>query len=185
MTDQLLGVFKICLLVLLYLFFARVLYAVWSEVRSPRRNNTSSGGIPHVSVGSPSPSVQAPPAMVQPIMQTVPSRRAHTPETKSTRLARGQVSKMIVIEPRARKGASFLIGDELTIGRSDGCTVSITDDEFISQVHARAFVSDGQAFVEDLGSTNGSYHNGSRLTGAVALQRGDRLQIGNTVLEAT
>ena len=185
MTDQLLSVFKICLLVLLYLFFARVLYAVWSEVRSPKRNNTGAGGIPHVPVGSVAPSVQAPPATVQPIMQTVPSRRAQVPETRSTRLGRGQVSKMIVIEPRARKGASFLIGDELTIGRSDGCTVTITDDEFISQVHARAFVTDGQAFVEDLGSTNGSYHNGSRLTGPVALQRGDRLQIGNTVLEAT
>lgn len=185
MTEQLLTVFKVCLLVLLYLFFARVLYAVWSEVRSPKRNNTStSGGFPHVSVGSASPSMQARAATAQPIMQTTPSRKAHVPETKSTRLARGQVSKMVVIEPRARKGASFVIGDELTIGRSDGCTVSITDDEFISQVHARAFVSDGQSFVEDLGSTNGSYHNGSRLTSAVVLQRGDRLQIGNTVLEA-
>jgi len=187
MTDQLLSVFKICLLVLLYLFFARVLYAVWSEVRSPKRNNTAnSGGIPHVSVGSSAPSVQAPPATAQPIMQTASSSRSTlAPETRSTKLSRGQVSKMIVIEPRSRRGASFLIGDELTIGRSDGCTVSITDDEFISQLHARAFVSNGQAFVEDLGSTNGSYHNGNRLTGPVALQRGDRMQIGNTVLEAT
>ena len=54
----------------------------------------------------------------------------------------------------------------------------------MSQVHARVFVSDGKIYVEDLASTNGSYLNGNRLTTTQPLRRGDRLQVGNTVLEA-
>ena len=38
--------------------------------------------------------------------------------------------------------------------------------------------------VEDLGSTNGSFHNGNRLDGARLLHPGDRVQVGYTVLEA-
>ncbi len=38
--------------------------------------------------------------------------------------------------------------------------------------------------VEDLGSTNGSFHNGDRLNGAHLLHPGDRIQVGYTVLEA-
>jgi FHA domain len=197
MTDQLLSVFKICLLVLLYLFFARVLWAVWSEVRSPKRNTNPNQAAhqPHVVVGS-APSAAAG-QQHQPIMQTtsppsslaaqIPTERGGrrgSKATMSTKVPRSQVSKMVVIEPRSRKGAAFAIGNELTIGRSAGCTVSITDDEFISQLHARAFVDGGQVFVEDLGSTNGSYHNGHRLTTLEPLRKGDRLQIGNTVLEA-
>ena len=45
------------------------------------------------------------------------------------------------------------------------------------------FQRDGQIYVEDLGSTNGTYLNRHKVTGPMALQRGDQLQIGNTVLE--
>ena len=38
--------------------------------------------------------------------------------------------------------------------------------------------------IEDLGSTNGTFHNGNRLHGSTRLHRGDRIQIGYTVLEA-
>jgi pSer/pThr/pTyr-binding forkhead associated (FHA) protein len=91
---------------------------------------------------------------------------------------------MTVIEPRARKGTVFAVAEELTIGRAAGCTVSITDDTFISQLHARVFVQNGEVFVEDLGSTNGSYLNGQKLARPMPLSKGDRLQIGATVLEA-
>lgn len=43
MTDQLLGVLKIVLLLALYLFFARVLWAVWNEVRVPAVNRSAQG----------------------------------------------------------------------------------------------------------------------------------------------
>ena len=60
----------------------------------------------------------------------------------------------------------------------------IDGDTFVSQRHARIFVVDGQPMVEDLGSTNGSFHNGNRLNGARLLHPGDRVQVGYTVLEA-
>jgi pSer/pThr/pTyr-binding forkhead associated (FHA) protein len=60
----------------------------------------------------------------------------------------------------------------------------IEGDSFVSQRHARIYVLDGQPMVEDLGSTNGSFHNGTRLQGSRLLHQGDRVQVGYTVLEA-
>ena len=54
----------------------------------------------------------------------------------------------------------------------------------MSSLHLRIYDVDGQAMVEDLGSTNGSFHNGNRLVGARLLHPGDRIQVGYTVLEA-
>ena len=54
----------------------------------------------------------------------------------------------------------------------------------MSQVHARVFTDQGNVIIEDLGSTNGTYVNGNRITVAQVMHRGDRLQIGGTVLEA-
>nr|MDQ2754925.1 FHA domain-containing protein [Actinomycetota bacterium] len=82
-------------------------------------------------------------------------------------------------------GQVFDLGDELTVGRAPGCGVSLPEDTFISQLHARVFRRDGDLYVEDLGSTNGTYLNGKRLSAAVALRRGDHLQVGKTVLELT
>ncbi|MDQ1393869.1 MAG: hypothetical protein QOF30_2846, partial [Acidimicrobiaceae bacterium] len=72
---------------------------------------------------------------------------------------------------------------ELTVGRANGCGVAIPDDTFVSTLHARVFRRDGAFYVEDLGSTNGTFINDRQVTGTVPLQRGDRLQIGKTVLE--
>ena len=89
---------------------------------------------------------------------------------------------MIVAPPQA-KGPVFSLGAELTIGRAPGCAVSLASDNFVSHVHARLFLQDHEYWVEDLGSTNGTLVNGRKVTGAVPLRRGDRLQVGRTVLE--
>jgi pSer/pThr/pTyr-binding forkhead associated (FHA) protein len=77
----------------------------------------------------------------------------------------------------------FELGEELTVGRASGCGVALPDDTFVSTLHARVFRRDGSLYVEDLGSTNGTFINDRQVTGTVPLQRGDRLQIGKTVLE--
>jgi FHA domain len=175
MTDQLLGVFKVCLLILLYLFFARVLWAVWTEVRTPRapiEDRRQRAGQPGL-VGAADGTV---PAAHRPAAPPAPPR--------ATRGRGGKVGRMIVIEPRSMKGSAFAVTGELSIGRSSGCTISIPDDTYMSQVHAR-ITSDGTTtHLEDLGSTNGSLLNGNRVTRPVALHRGDRVQLGTTVLEA-
>jgi pSer/pThr/pTyr-binding forkhead associated (FHA) protein len=88
----------------------------------------------------------------------------------------------VVIEPKAHKGHAWDLTGELTIGRAAGCQITL-DDSYVSQLHARAFLRDGVAYVEDLGSTNGTYLNTRKVSAAVPMQRGDKLKIGSTVME--
>jgi pSer/pThr/pTyr-binding forkhead associated (FHA) protein len=50
-------------------------------------------------------------------------------------------------------------------------------------VHARIFAKGDSYYLEDLGSTNGTYLNRKRVGGTTELQRGDRVKIGKTMLE--
>lgn len=87
-----------------------------------------------------------------------------------------------LVAPAELRGRTYQLGDEVTIGRAAGCQVTI-DDTYASQLHARVFQRDGQFYVEDIGSTNGTYLNRRKVTGPMVIQRGDQLQIGNTILE--
>jgi pSer/pThr/pTyr-binding forkhead associated (FHA) protein len=88
-----------------------------------------------------------------------------------------------VVEPADAVGARHPIPDEATIGRAGGCTITV-DDTFASSLHARLFRTPDGVFVEDLGSTNGTVLNGERIGGPRPLFGGDRVKVGNTVLEA-
>ena len=94
----------------------------------------------------------------------------------------GGSPQLRIVLPPELKGRSFPLTDEVTLGRAAGCQVTL-DDTYASQLHARVFQRDGTVYVEDLGSTNGTYLNRRKVTGPMVLQRGDKLQIGNTVLE--
>ena len=59
----------------------------------------------------------------------------------------------------------------------------VLDEQYVCQQHAKFFVRGGSAFVEDLGSTNGTWVNGERATGQRPVRPGDQIQIGNVVLE--
>jgi pSer/pThr/pTyr-binding forkhead associated (FHA) protein len=174
-TEPLLGVLKYVLLALLYLFFARVLWAVWSEVRGTRP-----GIAPSPSAGpiSPSDPTLAAPSPITP--QAKQSKR----QPRAPRGRRGNVGRFIVTEPKAARGSVFAIGNEITIGRAATCAIGMADDSFVSQLHARVFREAGSTMIEDLGSTNGTYLNGKRVTKAERITKGDRVQIGNTVFEA-
>ncbi|MBS1846661.1 MAG: FHA domain-containing protein [Actinobacteria bacterium] len=148
-SDQLLNVLKICLLALLYLFFLRVLRAVWVEVKGP---------------------VLAREHAPSPVATGDRHRRRRAP------------SCLKVVEPPALAGARYELSGEFTLGRAAGCQVTL-DDTFASQIHARVFDRDDHVYVEDLGSTNGTWLNRAKVTGPLELSRGDRLQIGNTVFE--
>ncbi len=71
------------------------------------------------------------------------------------------------------------------MGRAGGCQVTLEGDNYVSQLHARVFRRDGQFYVEDLGSTNGTFLNRKKVTAPIAIRKGDRLQIGKTVMELT
>ncbi len=93
----------------------------------------------------------------------------------------GGASLRILLPPEL-KGRAFPLTEEITLGRAAGCQVTL-EDTYASQLHARVFQRDGTVYVEDLGSTNGTYLNRRKVTGPMVFQRGDKLQIGNTVLE--
>jgi pSer/pThr/pTyr-binding forkhead associated (FHA) protein len=141
--EALLTILKFLFLALVWLFFARVLRAVWAEVNAPA--DAAAGAAP-----------------------------------ASGRTGPGHLK---VVEPADQRGQAFALGDELTVGRASGCQIALEDDKAVSQLHARVFRRDGRLFVEDLGSTNGTYLNAKKVTGPVALHKGDRLQVGRTVFE--
>jgi len=67
----------------------------------------------------------------------------------------------------------------VTIGRSPEADVRI-EDKFASGIHARVFSRRSSYFVEDMGSTNGTFHNGARLEGEAPLADLDEVRIGDT-----
>jgi pSer/pThr/pTyr-binding forkhead associated (FHA) protein len=150
--ESLLTILKFCFLALLYLFFVRVVRAVWTEVTA------------------------APPAAA-PTAPAPTSRRDRGAAKKS-------VAHLRVVEPAAQRGRTYDVADELTIGRAAGCQIPL-DDSYASQLHARVFRRNGELLVEDLGSTNGTFLNRKKVSAAVPIRKGDRLQVGKTVLELT
>jgi pSer/pThr/pTyr-binding forkhead associated (FHA) protein len=147
--ESLLTILKFAFLALLYLFFFRVLRAVWAELREPKAVPT-----------------------VAPVPTAAPSTGPAPTKVK-------------VLDPANRRGQVFEVGDEVTVGRAAGCGISLDDDTYVSQLHARLFRRDGTVYVEDLGSTNGTYLNKRKVAGPQALRKGDRVAIGRTVLEVT
>ncbi|MFL5867100.1 MAG: FHA domain-containing protein, partial [Thermoleophilaceae bacterium] len=79
-------------------------------------------------------------------------------------------------------GREFLLTGTTVVGRDPGADVVIADSE-ISTKHAAFDLVDSGIAVQDLGSTNGTFVNGQRVTGSQPLQPGDRIQLGTTVVE--
>ncbi|MEV0382961.1 FHA domain-containing protein [Nonomuraea sp. NPDC050643] len=70
----------------------------------------------------------------------------------------------------------------ITIGRANDATLVVTDD-YASSRHARLFPQDGQWIVEDLGSTNGTYLDRSKVTRPTPVPLGVPIRVGKTVIE--
>ena len=90
---------------------------------------------------------------------------------------------VVVSSPALRKGAVYSINaTALTIGRAAANDVPIDGDEFASSRHARFEPRRDGVYVEDAGSTNGTFVNGIRLTRERKLTPGDVVRIGETDL---
>jgi predicted component of type VI protein secretion system len=80
-------------------------------------------------------------------------------------------------------GSSIALEQELVIGRSTPGLGSLGGDSEISRVHARIYHdASGQVIVEDLGSTNGTFVNGSRIAAATVVRAGDQVRVGQTTM---
>jgi pSer/pThr/pTyr-binding forkhead associated (FHA) protein len=91
-------------------------------------------------------------------------------------------SQVVVHDPDAKKPQTVRLSGSAQIGRTDACAIRLSDS-YVSQVHARLYGKDGSWFVEDLGSTNGTYLNDRRVVQPVEVHAGDVVKVGKTVLE--
>jgi predicted component of type VI protein secretion system len=90
------------------------------------------------------------------------------------------VTELTFVEQKPMEGREQTLSAGSTIGR-EGCDVNLMDPE-VSRRHATIREGNGGSLaIEDLGSTNGTYVNGTRITAVTALSDGDTVRLGNTV----
>jgi pSer/pThr/pTyr-binding forkhead associated (FHA) protein len=159
MPESVLTLLKLCLVAVLYLFFFRVVRAVWFELRAPA----------------------APPPPAPPAARPAASARPAPPAQSSGAPAR----VLRVTAPEGLAGLRFdLDAAELTVGRAQGCAV-LLGDPTVSSIHARIATRGSDRIIEDLDSRNGTFVNRKRINGPTPLRAGDQIGIGPVVkLEA-
>lgn len=110
-----------------------------------------------------------------------PARPARPPKA-APRARRAEPTKLVITEG-ARAGTTLdLAGGEIVMGRSNDVTLPLGDD-YSSGRHARLFSQNGQWFVEDLGSTNGTYLGRAKVSRPEPVPVGVPIRIGKTVIE--
>ncbi|HCA84157.1 MAG TPA: FHA domain-containing protein [Streptomyces sp.] len=99
------------------------------------------------------------------------------------RQRRGAPTKLVVSEGTLTGTTVALQGQTISLGRAHDSTI-VLDDDYASSRHARIYPDrDGQWIVEDLGSTNGTYLERTRLTTPTPIPLGAPIRIGKTVIE--
>jgi pSer/pThr/pTyr-binding forkhead associated (FHA) protein len=88
----------------------------------------------------------------------------------------------VVASPTLPQGRQLTLTEPTTVGRGPGSGLRLDDDDYVSSRHALITPADSGVWFEDLGSTNGSFVNGSPVTTARLLQTGDVIRIGDTQL---
>ena len=146
-------ILKICFLVLLYLFIWRIVRSASRDVRMPQESFIMG-----------------------------PSQAAAMGLGKQAQAV--DTGTLVTLKsPALDQGARFeLNAKTLTVGRGAPNDVRLDDDEFASSHHARIEPRRDGVWVEDIGSTNGTYVNGTRLGRPQKLAPGDVVRIGETDL---
>ena len=95
---------------------------------------------------------------------------------------RSPASEIVFVRSDTQAGTDFKVNDVVVVGRSEQADILI-DDAYASEFHMRFTNEGGNVLLHDLGSTNGTYVNGRRVSGTVTLNQGDAVQVGKTVME--
>lgn len=153
-AEQALLVLKIAFLVLLYLF-------IWTVVRSATRDLKVA---PQESIMLSAQEAQGLRAQYEPALST----------------PHGQL--LVLQSPALEVGSTLEVAALTRVGRGAENAVQLDGDDFVSSRHAVLEPRPDGVWVEDLGSTNGTFVNGARVTTARLLQAGDVVRIGQTDL---
>ncbi|GAA2736575.1 FHA domain-containing protein [Pedococcus aerophilus] len=170
MSELTLTIIRLGLLVLLWIFVFSVVGVLRGDIygtrvvsRTPRK---------------PAPAKRQPAARATPAPEAEPAAKSKTPRRQQS-----STPRTLVVTQGALTGTSLPLRESGTvIGRNPECAL-VLDDDFASGRHAKIFHRDGAWFVEDLGSTNGTFLGAERLTGPVRVEVGTTLRIGKTVIE--
>jgi hypothetical protein len=178
MIDIVLLVLKIGILILLYLF-------IWQVVKTAVRSVRGGGGA--------SPAVAAPDVVLPAGDRLAPvftpaEREQRREERVVERTMDGQkmdfsahINPRLIVEesPIVPVGVIFPLEGWINVGRA-GTSDIILDEQFVSSTHARLVPRGQFYYVEDLGSTNGSFVNEKQVIGEAQLKMDSRLRIGET-----
>lgn len=185
MSELTLLLLRIGFLVLLWVFVFIVVYSVRADlfgVRVRKMPEPAAAAVP--AAGAQSATAQAATAPVT--APTAPrSSRPHSPappEQLGAPATTESVSRIVVTSgPKA--GLEVPLGsDTLTIGRSSESGLVIRDD-YTSSHHARLVLWGDQWMIQDLDSTNGTWHDGIRLTTPAPVSIGAPIKVGATTFE--
>jgi hypothetical protein len=112
----------------------------------------------------------------EPVEPPSPRRRGSSvPDLRA-----GVAPRLIVVAAMGHEpGTTFELNGGATMGRSDNAEIRV-DDPFASSAHARIFPRGDFMYVEDMGSTNGTYLNGRQLRTAERLKVADVIRIGDS-----
>ncbi|WP_010539716.1 FHA domain-containing protein FhaB/FipA [Dietzia alimentaria] len=118
------------------------------------------------------------------VFGNVGMRAGNRTERKTGLFGRGSGAiRYLVVTQGALSGTRITLSEQpVLLGRADSCTLVI-DDDYASNQHARLSPHGPDWFLEDLGSTNGTYLDRTRVTTPVKVDAGTPIRIGKTVIE--
>lgn len=101
----------------------------------------------------------------------------------SVRRKRKEGTKILFVRSETQQGTEVEVSSATVMGRSSEADLML-DDPYASDFHMRLVAQESNGLMlHDLGSTNGTYVNGRRVTAPTQLRKGDTIQIGKTVME--
>ena len=114
-----------------------------------------------------------------------PSRRTQRPAVTTappTRKVRRHPRELVVHPPNGESVEVAMNGATITLGRSNTASIRV-DDVYVSDEHTQIVSTEDGWMVRDLGSTNGTFLNGAKVTQPTPLAHGDHLRLGKTRVE--
>jgi hypothetical protein len=100
----------------------------------------------------------------------------------SLKRERREGTRLLMVRSESQQGMEIEVTDSHVMGRSEEADI-LLDDPYASEFHMRLVAGESGLVLHDLGSTNGTYVNGRRVTAPTTLRKGDSVQVGKSVME--
>ena len=159
MSELTLFLIRVAFLAILWIFVLSAISVIRSDMFGARVPETARGAAPAPAGRKPGKSAKA-----------------------SKKPRRGAPTHLLVVEGDNPGTRAELADAPLLIGRGSDAAIKL-DDDYVSTRHARIAASGDEWFVEDLGSTNGTYVGPVRITQPTTIGLGVQVRVGKTILE--